>query len=133
MDEQFKGNAVHSSEGMGTAARMQEVVVDKVAEAKDNVVEYGRKAVDTIDAQRVPAANALDQTASALHEKSDKAGAVAHRAADKIQATADYIREHDLKAITDDVGTLIRRYPAQSLAAAAVAGFLVARAFHRND
>jgi ElaB/YqjD/DUF883 family membrane-anchored ribosome-binding protein len=133
MSEPFNSGTGQSSEGMGTAARMQEAISDKAGEAKDKVAEFGRKTVDKIDAQRGPTASALDQTASALHDKSDKAATVAHRAADKIQATADYIREHDLKAMTDDVGTLIRRYPAQSLAAAAVAGFLVARAIRRND
>lgn len=121
-----------SGEGAGTAARMQEAVSDKAKEAKDSVVEYGRQTIDKIDASRGPAASALDQTASVLHEQSDKAATVAHRTADKIQATADYIRQHDLKAMTDDVGSLVRRYPAQSLAAAAVAGFLVARALRRN-
>ena len=58
---------------------------------------------------------------------------VSHRAADKIQATADYIRQNDLKAMTDDVTGLVRRYPAQSLAAALVAGFVLARSFRSND
>lgn len=132
MDDQFNKGTGNSSEGRGTAARMQEAIGAKASEAKDKVVEYGRKAVDKIDAQRGPAANALDETASALHEKSDKAANAAHRTADKIQATADYIREHDLKAMTDDVGSLVRRYPAQSLAAAAIAGFLIARGLRRN-
>ena len=81
----------------------------------------------------LPAAHALDQTASTLHEKGDKAATVAHRTADKIQATADYIRGHDLKDMADDVGSLVRRYPGPSLAAAVVAGFLLARAIRRND
>lgn len=132
MDEQFDRIIGHS-EGTGTAARMQEAIGEQAGEAKDKVAEFGRKAIDKIDAQRGPTATALDQTASALHQKSDKAATVAHRAADKIQATADYVREHDLKAMTDDVGSLVRRYPAQSIAAAAIAGFLVARAFRRND
>jgi len=133
MDNPFNRGTGYSSEGTGTAARMQETVSDKANEAKDRVAEFGRKAVDKIDAQRGPAAGALDQTASTLHEKSDKAATMAHRAADKIQATADYIRENDLKAMADDVGSLVKRYPGQSLAAAAVAGFLLARALRRSD
>ena len=133
MDDQFNRGSGHSSEGAGTAAKMQEVVGEKANEAKDRVAEFGRKAVDKIDAQRGATAGALDQTASALHEKSDKAATVAHRAADKIQATADYIRENNLKAMVGDVGGLVKRYPGQSLAAAAIAGFLVARALRRNN
>lgn len=133
MDEQFNTRTDRSSEGMGTAARLQETAAEKAGQAKEKVAEYGRKAVDKIDAQRGPAASALDQTASALHQNSDKAVTVAHRAADKIQATADYIREHDLKAMTEDVTEVVRRYPTQALAIAAVAGFLVARAMRRSD
>lgn len=131
MEDQFSN--INNPSGTGTAARMKEVVSDKASEAKDKVVEYGRQAIDKLDAQRHPAANALAQTASALHEQSDKAASVSHRAADKIQATADYIRQNDLKAMTDDVTGLVRRYPAQSLAAALVAGFVLARSFRRDN
>ncbi len=131
MEDQF--NNINNPSGAGTAARMKETVSDKANEAKDKVVQYGRQAVDKIDAQRYPAANALEQTASVLHENSDKAASVSHRAADKIQATADYIRQNNLKAMTDDFTGVIRRYPAQSLAAALVAGFLLARSFRHDD
>lgn len=123
----------YSSGAAGTAARMQEVVTDKANEAKEKVAEIGRRAVDKIDAQREPTASALGQTASALHDKGNMAANVAHRTAEKIQATADYIRENDVKSMANDVGSLVRRYPGASLAAAAVAGFLVARAFRSND
>src|ERR1700674_3038351 len=101
MEDQF--NKINNPSGAGTAARMKETVSDKASEAKDKVVQYGRQAVDKLDAQRFPAANALEQTASVLHENSDKAASVSHRAADKIQATAEYIRQHDLKAMGEDV------------------------------
>jgi len=130
MEDQF--NKINNPSGAGTAARMKETVSDKASEAKDKVVQYGRQAVDKLDAQRFPAANALEQTASVLHENSDKAASVSHRAADKIQATAEYIRQHDLNAMGEDVSGLIRRYPAQSMAAAAVLGFVLARSFRRD-
>jgi ElaB/YqjD/DUF883 family membrane-anchored ribosome-binding protein len=141
MDEQFNNNAgnhgsdsgAYGSGAAGTAAKMQEVVADKANEAKEKVAEFGRRAVDKIDAQREPAASALGQTASALHDKGNMAANVAHRTAEKIQATADYIRENDVKAMLDDVGSLVRRYPGTSLAAAAVAGFLVARALRGGN
>jgi ElaB/YqjD/DUF883 family membrane-anchored ribosome-binding protein len=144
MDEQFNART-GSSEGMntgagsgmgtgtGTAARLRDQFTEKANEAKEKVTEYGRKALDKLEAQRSNAAGALDQTASALHERSDKAVIVAHRTADRIQATADYIREHDFKAMTQDLTEIVRRYPTQSLAIAAVAGFLVARAIRSSD
>jgi len=46
---------------------------------------------------------------------------------------ADYVRSHDTRAMVDDAGDLVRRYPAQSLVAAAAVGFLVGRALRNSD
>ncbi|MFY9531223.1 MAG: hypothetical protein WAR24_20130, partial [Candidatus Acidiferrales bacterium] len=108
-------------------------VADKVATAQEKVGDFGRKAVDAIDAQRAPAASALDRTASALHQTAEKVGSAAHATGDKIQATADYLRQTDVKGMMNDVQDLVKRYPGQSLAAAAVVGFLLARVLRRND
>ena len=89
--------------------------------------------MDAIDAQRAPAASALDKTASALHQTADKVGSAAHATGDKIQATADYVRQTDVKGMMNDVQDLVKRYPGQSLAAAAVVGFLLARGLRSGD
>ena len=83
--------------------------------------------------QSEPAASTLDRTASALHSKSDRVASAAHATADKIQATADYVRDHDFKEMANDVQELVKRYPGQSLAAAAILGFLVARVMRSSD
>ncbi|HXM93534.1 MAG TPA: hypothetical protein VOA64_04650 [Candidatus Dormibacteraeota bacterium] len=127
------GDSSSGTAGTGTAARMKEQVVDKANEVKEKVADFGRKAVDKLDAQREVAAGTLEKTASGLHQRSDRAASAAHSTADKLQATADYVRQHDLKAMMDDVQDLVKRYPGQSLAAAAVVGFLVARVFRSND
>jgi hypothetical protein len=138
MDEQFRNtdyspvpprDTTEGTAGTGTAARMKEAA----GEARERVAEYSRRAMDKIDAQRQPAANALEDTASALHEKGDAAASVAHRTANSLKATADYIRENDVKSMFNDLGSVVRRYPAQSLVAAGVAGFLIARALRRSD
>ena len=117
----------------GTAARMKEQVTEKVADVKERAVDFGRKAIDKIEGSRESAAGALDHTASSLHSSSDKLSDAAHSAADKIQATADYVRSTDLKGMADDVQNLVKRYPGQSLAAAAILGFLVARGLRSSD
>jgi hypothetical protein len=121
------------SGGTGTAARMKEQISDTAADVKDKVTEFGRKTADKIDDSRESAAGALDQTATSLHSGSDKLASVAHTAADKIQATADYVRRTDLKGMAEDVQDLVKRYPGQALAAAAVLGFLVARGLRGRD
>lgn len=119
--------------GTGTAARMKEQVSDKAAEIKEKVTDLGRKAADKIDTSRESAADALDQTASSLHSGGDTLSSVAHSAADSIQATADYVRETDVRGMAEDIGDLVRRYPGPSLAVAAILGFLVARGLRGSD
>jgi ElaB/YqjD/DUF883 family membrane-anchored ribosome-binding protein len=119
--------------GAGTAARMKEQISEKAADVKERVTEFGRKTADKIDDSRESAAGALEKTASSLHSGGDKLSGVAHSAADKIQATADYVRRTDLKGMAEDVQDIVKRYPGQSLAAAAILGFLVARGLRRSD
>ena len=121
------------SGGTGTAARMKEQVSETAADAKEKVTEFGRKAANRIDGSRESAAGALDKTATSMHSGGDKLSGVAHSAADKVQATADYVRRTDLKGMAEDVQDIVKRYPGQALAAAAVLGFLVARSLRRSE
>lgn len=115
--------------GTGTAARMKE----EVNNAKEKVAEFGRKAVDSIDAQRTPAANALDKSAAALHQTGEKVGSAVQATGEKLKASADYLRQTDVQGMMSDVNDLVKRYPGQSLAVAAVAGFLLARVMRSSD
>jgi ElaB/YqjD/DUF883 family membrane-anchored ribosome-binding protein len=128
--------------GGGAAARMK--LSDTAADLKEKVADLGRRAADSIDSSRQSAAGALDSTASTLHSGADQLSGTAHTAADRIQATAhstadilqataDYVRQTDLKGMVDDLTGVVKRYPGQSLAAAAVLGFLVARGLRSND
>jgi ElaB/YqjD/DUF883 family membrane-anchored ribosome-binding protein len=107
--------------------RMVEQAVEKVGRAQEAVVDFGRQALEGVDAQRRPVAARLEHAASGLHQQTDRVAGVAHSAADKVQATADYVRGNRVSAMAKDVGNLVRRYPAQALVVAAVAGFVVAR------
>jgi ElaB/YqjD/DUF883 family membrane-anchored ribosome-binding protein len=133
MDRDIRQN----EQNTGTATRMKEQISGTVNEAKEKAADLSRRAADRVDAQREPAAGALDRTADTLHQQGDRfastAAGAAHATADKIQNVADYVRSHDTKAMVDDAGELVRRYPAQSLAAAAAVGFLVGRAFRGTD
>jgi ElaB/YqjD/DUF883 family membrane-anchored ribosome-binding protein len=119
--------------GTGTAARLKEQISEKTTDVKEKVAEFGRKTADKIEESREFAAGALDKTASSLHSGGDKLSGVSHSAADKIQATADYVRRTDLKGMAEDVQDIVKRYPGQALAAAAILGFLVARSLRSSD
>lgn len=117
-----------ASSASGGVQSMTDQVAEKAREAKDAAADFGRRTVDGIDAQRLPAAAALDHTASNLQEQADRVTGVVHAAAGKLRTTADYVRKNNLKAMGKDVEELVRRYPGQALVAAAVIGFFVARA-----
>ena len=127
MENQLNRESNTPAPGTATVTRMKDLVGDKAEQAKDAVSDFGRKTVESIDAQRGPAAVTLDQTASVLHRQADKVAGAAHATADTLQATAQYVRENDLKAMAKDVEDLVRRYPGPALAVAAVVGFVVAR------
>jgi ElaB/YqjD/DUF883 family membrane-anchored ribosome-binding protein len=109
----------------------------RLNQVKEQITSFGRSAVDRVEAQREPAAQALGNTASNLHERGDQiaraTGDAAQAAADKIKRVADYVRYHDTKAMIEDAGDLVRRYPGQFLAAGAILGFLVGRSLRGRD
>jgi ElaB/YqjD/DUF883 family membrane-anchored ribosome-binding protein len=136
MDNQYdydRGTVGGQPEGTGTAARMKQTVKDTAAEASEKIADLGRKTVDQIDASRAPIASTLDRTASSLHEKGETAARAAHTTADKLQSTAEYVRQHDVQAMMGDVQELAKRYPGQCLAAAVGIGFLLGRLFRNSD
>ena len=107
------------------------------AEVKDRVADLGRRAENKLDQGRLRAADTVDTTAATLRDKADRFASATsqtvHNVTDKLQSAADYIRDNDARAMMEDVADFVRRYPAQSLAAAAVVGFLAGRALRNTD
>jgi ElaB/YqjD/DUF883 family membrane-anchored ribosome-binding protein len=106
---------------------------EKMADVKERVSDFGRDAAQKLDGSRASAAGALEQTASSLQAGGNKLSGVAQSAADRIQTTANYVRETDLRGMMDDLTGVVKRYPGQALAAAAILGFLVARGLRSRD
>jgi ElaB/YqjD/DUF883 family membrane-anchored ribosome-binding protein len=52
---------------------------------------------------------------------------MAHQTADTLDATAQYLRDHQVKDMMSDVQSFIKAHPAQALIGAAVVGFLAGR------
>jgi ElaB/YqjD/DUF883 family membrane-anchored ribosome-binding protein len=121
-----------------TAQSVKDKVSDAAATAKQKVSDAGRQAVDTVDERRAPAADALESAASTIHEKAenlpggDTVKSVAHSAAEKLESTAGYIREHDVRAMLSDVEDVVKRNPGPSLLIAVAIGFLIGRAFREE-
>jgi ElaB/YqjD/DUF883 family membrane-anchored ribosome-binding protein len=89
-------------------------VQDKASELGQRASEFGQNAVAAIDARRGTAASGLSS------------------AADKISATADYVREKKVRDMVADVGACIKAYPRQALLGAAVVGFFAGRMLRRD-
>ena len=110
---------------------------DAGTEVKDKVADLGRKAGEKLDQGRVRAADTVDSTAATLRDRADQLASTTsnavHNVTDKLQSAADYIRDNDARAMMEDVADFMRRYPVQSLAAAAVVGFLAGRALKNTD
>jgi len=60
--------------------------------------------VDKLDDSRETAAGALDATDSILHTRGEQISGAAHSAVNKIHATANYVRQTNLKGMVDDFG-----------------------------
>ena len=117
------------SPGNGAASSIS----DTLSNAKDKVADLGRRSADKLNESRESAAGALEKTASSLHSSAESVSGVAHSTADSVQAAADYVRRTDLSGMMNDLGEVVKRYPGQALAAAAVLGFLVARGLGGRD
>jgi ElaB/YqjD/DUF883 family membrane-anchored ribosome-binding protein len=122
----------------GTMGVSGDVLSERAGQAKEKVSDMARTAADTIDQRRSTAADGLETAATTLHDKADhlpggeRVSELAHGAADRLSATADYVRTHDVNRIVRDVETLVKRNPGPALAVAAVLGFLIGRSMIRD-
>jgi len=95
-----------------------------------------KKSQESMGAAAAGVKKQVSETAADAKETlTDAAGQLsemAQTATDKVKAAADYLRETELNAISEDVKEIVKRYPGWSLAAAAVVGFLLAHVSTRN-
>ena len=112
---------------------------DTAARLKEKAAGVSRAAAEKIDENRDTAAGGLERAATALHRNAEtmpggeKVSSVAHATAEKLSATAGYVRNHDVNRMMSDLETVVKRNPGRSLLASAFLGFLVGRAFRGND
>ena len=100
--------------------------------------DMARAASAKVEDGRIGAANHLEGAASAVRQHADelpggpRVQQFAHRAADRLTHTADYLRTADSRRLRGDVETLVRDNPGAALLVAGVFGFLLGRALTRN-
>jgi len=104
----------------------------KASEMADKASEYGRTALDKVDEKRTGAASALESTASGLRSSGEKVTQWGGVAAEKIEGTAQYLREHDTRRMAGDLEAVVRRNPGPSIMIAAAFGFFLGAALRRD-
>jgi ElaB/YqjD/DUF883 family membrane-anchored ribosome-binding protein len=135
--------AESTTSGMGdtltdTAQNVKDKIADAASTAKQKGSDVGTQAMDKVDEKRGPAADALQSAASTIHAKAEDlpggetVRSVAHSAAEKLEATAGYMRGHDVQTMISDVEEVVKRNPGPSLLIAAATGFLIGRAFRED-
>ena len=117
----------------GTTGRMKEVkdnVQHAAAKAQTKVNSMADEAVAKVDEKRESAAGAMRGAADTLHKVAGgggKAVQAAYAAGRQLEASADFLHGHDLRGSLGEAEQFVKSHPAESLIAAAVAGFLVGR------
>lgn len=103
---------------------------------KQTAADYGRSAAENIDRNLKTAASKLESTASTLRSKLPAQGGrvagAGHTAADKLDATAQYLKTHDTSDMMAGVETWARRHPGQALGGALALGFMIGMSLKRD-
>jgi len=96
------------------------------------------RVANTVDNARVTLANKMDSAAETMHARADnlpgveKVSRLTHDAADRVGASAEYLRSHGTKDMIADLEAMVRSHPGKSILAGLFLGFLVGRAV-RSD
>jgi ElaB/YqjD/DUF883 family membrane-anchored ribosome-binding protein len=112
---------------------MKERAGQAADQAREKVGEAANTATHMVDERRGQASEVMDTAADQIRERGEtlpggeRTTEMAAMAADKVESTSAYIRDHDVQDMMSDLETLVRQHPTQSLIAAAAAGFLVGR------
>jgi ElaB/YqjD/DUF883 family membrane-anchored ribosome-binding protein len=126
MSEYGNGMAAHADRAAGAT-------LSGIGEMKERVGEAASRAKDKFDDARQPVVDKLHDAADKVREHADRISGAAEGAADRLDASAKYIKSLDARRMAKDLVGVIKKHPAQSLLIAGVVGFLVARAFRSHD
>ena len=110
-------------------------LTEKVSElgtgAKESMDELGRSAGRKLAEAREETGDALHSAASSVRATGDAIDNLTTNAADRLDATASYVEDRDLRGVLSDLRRFGRRHLTGSLVAAAAIGFLAGSAWAR--
>jgi len=118
-----------------TSRTITETASELGREAKDSIQELGRSAGKKLDEAREETGGALHTAASCVRKTgrqgSEAIDNLANGAADRLDATADYVEDHDLGDALTGLRRFGRRHLTGSLVVAGAIGFLAGSAISR--
>ena len=104
-------------------------------EAKDSIEELGRTTVRKLDETRGETAAALHSAASSVRATGRRGSAaideLSNGAADRLDATATYVEDHDLRSAFNSIQRYGRHHLAGSIVTAVALGFIAGSAISR--
>ena len=104
-------------------------------DARESAEEMGRSAGRKLEGARCETVGALHSAASSVRrtgrQGSDAIDSLATGAADRLDATASYVQDHDLRDVFTGLRRFGRRHLAGSLVAAVAVGFFAGAALNR--
>jgi ElaB/YqjD/DUF883 family membrane-anchored ribosome-binding protein len=113
---------------MSTFSETASQLGSKLSEIRDSVEDLGRAAGKKLDEARNETAAGLHTAASSIRttgrHNSKQIDKLTTSAADKLDATASYIKEHDMRRVIASMRHFIRRHQKESLMVAAGIGVL---------
>jgi ElaB/YqjD/DUF883 family membrane-anchored ribosome-binding protein len=120
---------------LATSKTITETASELGREAKDSIEELGRSAGRKLDEAREETGGALHTAASCVRKTgrqgSEAIDGLATGAADRLDATASYVEDHDLRDALTGLRRFGRRHLTGSLVVAGAIGFLAGSALSR--
>lgn len=148
MGRQFQSNETEPlSSGMGEAcgsvnqlsSQAREVIQNAKARAGEEVSAtmqwVEREGVGAVEAQKERLAGVVDRLVSVIdcaadkmeQEGDDTLGLYARSLSDKVHRTSQYLHQQDVRQITQNVGSFLRRHSEVVIATTLIAGFVLGR------
>jgi len=107
-------------------------VSDLASRVGDAASDLSDSAREALHRGRLNTAKALDSAARGIDAGTDSVSRAGHGAADKVGASAQYVRSHGARELVSDIEALVKRHPGKSLLVVAALGFMAGRALKRD-
>lgn len=107
------------------ASKVKSTATNTAARAKEEAERFATEKKETAATRIGSYSSAIHETARTLEEKDPNIAWFTHRAADRLQGVADYMRSRDLSSLRHDAEDVARRHPAAFFGGMFLAGLLV--------